>query len=394
MVDACQYLRSVKSLRLPLWLLLENFCRCKERGIVYTLGGPLDLSFSASLRLRRLHAEQSLYQLNLSAGERNDLAALGRELARRFRSLEEPAFLEHASALAQLLPLSLRLGLTKLKTSGTGPDVLIISGMPFDEQKLGKTPSHWRHIHIQSSPTRQEELVFALIASFVGDLFSWATEQNGHLINDILPIEEHERQQIGTGSLQEIEWHTEDSNFQVRPGYLALMCLRNPDRLPTTVATAAAVEKLADWQRELLREKRYRIGSDLAHTGAAESRHPRIYSPALEAQKIAVLSGEGAWPLLRIDRYFVERARTDKLGRMALDALVERFDTDLWELVLEPGDVCLLDNYRVVHGRRSFAPRYDGTDRWLKRLRIARNQPNTPRANEKEGSPAAPRRRR
>ncbi|UFP96549.1 TauD/TfdA family dioxygenase [Gloeobacter morelensis] len=353
-----------------------------------------DLNSCAPLRLRRLHAEQSLYRLDLSASERNELAALGRELARRFRSLEEPTFLEHASELAQLLPLSLRLGLTKLKMPGIGPDVLIISGMPFDEQKLGKTPPHWRHIHVESSPTRQEELIFALIASFVGDVFGWATEQNGHLINDILPIEEHAHQQIGTGSLQEIEWHTEDSHFQVRPGYLALMCLRNPDWLPTTVATAAAVEKLAEWQRELLREKRYRIGSDLSHTGATESRHARIYFPALEAQKIAVLSGESAWPLLRIDRYFVERAHTDKLGRMALDALVERFDTDLWELVLEPGDICLIDNFRVVHGRRPFTPRYNGSDRWLKRLRIARNQTDTPRTNIKEGSPAAARHRR
>ncbi|QMU70179.1 hypothetical protein GXP74_20055 [Streptacidiphilus sp. P02-A3a] len=33
------------------------------------------------------------------------------------------------------------------------------------------------------------------------------------------------------------------------------------------------------------------------------------------------------------------------------------------KVVLEPGDAIFLDNYRVVHGREPFQPRYDGTDR-------------------------------
>ncbi|KOV84203.1 hypothetical protein ADL01_08735 [Streptomyces sp. NRRL WC-3618] len=37
---------------------------------------------------------------------------------------------------------------------------------------------------------------------------------------------------------------------------------------------------------------------------------------------------------------------------------------------LEPGMRCFIDNYRAVHGRASFQARYDGTDRWLKRVSI------------------------
>ena len=40
---------------------------------------------------------------------------------------------------------------------------------------------------------------------------------------------------------------------------------------------------------------------------------------------------------------------------------------------LQPGDIAFIDNYRAVHGRESFRARYDGTDRWLKRLNITRN---------------------
>jgi hypothetical protein len=35
--------------------------------------------------------------------------------------------------------------------------------------------------------------------------------------------------------------------------------------------------------------------------------------------------------------------------------------------------VLFVDNYRAVHGRRPFTARYDGTDRWLKRIGVSRD---------------------
>lgn len=34
---------------------------------------------------------------------------------------------------------------------------------------------------------------------------------------------------------------------------------------------------------------------------------------------------------------------------------------------LDAGEVLLFDNCRLVHGRAPFRPRYDGTDRWLRK---------------------------
>jgi alpha-ketoglutarate-dependent taurine dioxygenase len=36
-------------------------------------------------------------------------------------------------------------------------------------------------------------------------------------------------------------------------------------------------------------------------------------------------------------------------------------------VVLEPGDLLVVDNTVAVHGRSPFPARYDGTDRWLQR---------------------------
>ena len=42
-------------------------------------------------------------------------------------------------------------------------------------------------------------------------------------------------------------------------------------------------------------------------------------------------------------------------------------------IALTPGDICVIDNYKAVHGRKPFRARFDGTDRWLRRLNMARD---------------------
>ena len=45
-------------------------------------------------------------------------------------------------------------------------------------------------------------------------------------------------------------------------------------------------------------------------------------------------------------------------------------DDKIFDLVLASGEFCFLDNFRVVHGRKPFKARHDGTDRWLKRINV------------------------
>ena len=69
----------------------------------------------------------------------------------------------------------------------------------------------------------------------------------------------------------------------------------------------------------------------------------------------------------------MDRLSDDEEAQAALDSLVKSIDENLTDLVIQPGDVLFIDNYRTVHGRRPFAARYDGQDRWLKRINIARD---------------------
>jgi alpha-ketoglutarate-dependent taurine dioxygenase len=48
-------------------------------------------------------------------------------------------------------------------------------------------------------------------------------------------------------------------------------------------------------------------------------------------------------------------------------------DENLTGIALRPGECLFIDNYKAVHGRSSFKAKFDGTDRWLKRINVVRD---------------------
>jgi alpha-ketoglutarate-dependent taurine dioxygenase len=84
-----------------------------------------------------------------------------------------------------------------------------------------------------------------------------------------------------------------------------------------------------------------------------------------------MLFGDPQKPYIRLDPYFT--MPVDDEAGAALNALAKTVDDNLQEVVLKPGDCFFIDNYRIVHGRRAFKARYDGTDRWLKRINLTRD---------------------
>jgi L-asparagine oxygenase len=86
-------------------------------------------------------------------------------------------------------------------------------------------------------------------------------------------------------------------------------------------------------------------------------------------------------PLRRADGHWVlvydellMSALTER-SRAALTRLHEAVRQATRHIVLHTGDLLRLDNSRIVHGRTPFRPRYDGTDRWLKRALVVRSLP-------------------
>lgn len=333
-------------------------------------------------------------KIPLTEPEIHDIQALIDAITADFHSTEDPELLRRVPLLAHELPRRLRTLLLEFKLDEPASGVLVFSGFPIDEERIGPTPAHW---DARTSPcsTLREEICCALLASLLGEPIAWATQQGGHVVHDILPIRGHEGEQLGSGSEQLLWWHTEDAFHNYRGDYLQMFCLRNPDRVPTTIGTLEGV-RLDPHNLELLFEPLYTILPDESHlpknrpptAGEAEpsASYERIQAMQTQPPKLPVLFGDPGSPYVRLDPYFMSRVEDPPEAQEALDALVQAVNAGLWDLVLEPGDVCFIDNYRVVHGRKPFKARYDGRDRWLKRLNIARDLRKSRSARESSAS--------
>jgi Fe(II)/alpha-ketoglutarate-dependent arginine beta-hydroxylase len=317
----------------------------------------------------------------LTRSEAKSIESLLSHITDRYASAEDLDFLKEAALYAHDLPWRVRVFLNRFKAEEFPSAVCMISGYEIDQVKIGKTPEHWR-IRSDVSRTLEESVLLVLFSSLLGDVFGWATQQDGHIIHDILPIQGHQNEQIGTGSEQEITWHNEDAFHPYRGDYVALMCLRNPDRVPTTIAAIDLLD-LDDEIMTVLFEPRFIIRPDYSHAKEFNSgdnggdvnghaRFERIDETSKEHQKSAVLFGDRSSAYIRIDPFFMDTLNDSK-AQFALDTLVAMIDCMLYEVVLSPGDFCFIDNYRAVHGRKPFKARFDGTDRWLKRLNITRD---------------------
>jgi Fe(II)/alpha-ketoglutarate-dependent arginine beta-hydroxylase len=319
-------------------------------------------------------------RLILDAAEVSAIRALLAELTSRYGSAEDEGFLRNVSVFAHELPRRVRVFLNDFKQLEPAPGVCVISGYPVEDARIGPTPQHWK-TKGGVSPTLAEEMLFLLFASALGEVFGWATQQGGRLIHEVLPIKGDEDRQIGTGSEQTIWWHNEDAFHPYRGDYVGLMCLRNPDRVPTTFASVDMLELDPEVARTLS-EPRYTIRPDESH-GAADGGHHGADDDTLKGayrhveemlnnpRPQPVLLGHPRSPYLRLDPYFMPPG--DEVSQRALDSLIREIDSKLSEVVLRPGDFLFVDNYRAVHGRKSFKARYDGADRWLKRINVTRD---------------------
>ncbi len=92
-----------------------------------------------------------------------------------------------------------------------------------------------------------------------------------------------------------------------------------------------------------------------------------------DPQHVALLSGDFDSPYLSIDPFYMDIPAGDPQALAAFEAVCAALESRLAEVVLRPGEILFVDNYRAVHGRKPFRARYDGTDRWLKRINIARD---------------------
>lgn len=315
---------------------------------------------------------------SLDAAEVLQIDALLASLSREYLSADDLRLLTNAADIARQLPP----GVVRFFREFYGyerPSYVRIDGLPIIQSAIGPTPQRWSDVG-DDRRTLREDIYLILLGALLGEVFGWGTLQSGTLIHTIVPAREAEQTQSSQGSVANLDWHIEDAFHPNRCDYVGLLCLRNPDRVATTVASVEALRLLSPSDIQTLSEPRYLIRPDGEHLRGAkglarleECRVPQIEDYESFAQPCSILFGAGAEPYLRINPPFMAALHGDDDAHSALQRAIAVLDHSLQDVHLTAGEALFVDNYRCVHGRRSFVPKYDGHDRWLRKITISRD---------------------
>ena len=205
------------------------------------------------------------------------------------------------------------------------------------------------------NPVSERSLTAA--ASTLGSPVGYLPEQDGTLVQNLLPTPGSADRQTSTSSKVTLAFHTETAFHPHLPRYLVLLCLRgDPAATTTWCAVDDALAGMPPTLVSVLREPRFRCGVDESFTDG---------TPAGLLPPRPVLWGDPDAPSWTFDADLM--IGTDLEAQFALEVLSAAVEERQQGIVLEAGDLLVIDNTLVVHGRSPFPARFDGTDRWLQR---------------------------
>lgn len=309
------------------------------------------------------------FRIDLTPGERDFLDAECERSGFSVRSgpLDDEDLLTTAELMGCRLPKRVIRVLRRFRRQGGELGGLVIGNVPLD-RVVPPTPGpaywpDWTEIPVAT-------FTQLAITSVLGDIISYADEKDGRLVQDIVPVKGAEHRQENTGTVP-LELHTEDGFHPYKPDFITLLCLRPDHEKAARTLLGAAVQVVPLLSAECIRTLRQPLFR-LRASSSFGDRNASVRTPPLP-----VLSGPADGPEIVADFHAMEPV--DSRAQQAFDQLHSALLPLLTGLVLDRGDLLVIDNRAAVHGRTGFDARMDGTDRWLRRcfavadLRLSRS---------------------
>lgn len=244
----------------------------------------------------------------------------------------------------------------------------------YRNQRIGEIPPTPATSIIDDSVTPECIRVLREYGSILGHPVSYAQEQNGRLIQNLVPVHKTEYQQISTSSKVELEMHTESSFHPYRPSYVLLLCLRGDNAVATTYADDfEIIPKLSQEAISVLQKKWFTTQIDQSFW-SNEQPDVHVHTPILEKT-----NHDSDWKMT-YDSWFMKavgdgNGESRPQAERALGEIRDAVNSSIKEVVLKSGDLLIINNDCTIHGRKPFQPRYDGTDRWVQRMLVIREMP-------------------
>jgi len=292
-----------------------------------------------------------------------DAAPIGADRGR----LDE-ALVHEAAMRGRSLPIAVDDALARFASRSNRAGALLIRNVPIGA--LPPTPG------APGEPTDKDlatELALLTVARRLGEPVGYVPEHGGRIVQNIVPTRGDADRQTSTSSRSNLMFHTETAFHPHRPRYLLLLCLRGD---PTAKTTMASVHDLFDVLPtaavEAMFEPRYRTAVDASFLGDRANELGPI---------MPLVTGTTESPTFVFDADLTIGIDPD--AQLVVDTVRDAIDQCQRDLVLEPGDLLVIDNNVAVHGRSPFTPRFDGHDRWLQRSFVVADL--APSAGERSG---------
>lgn len=199
-------------------------------------------------------------------------------------------------------------------------------------------------------------------ASRYGFPISYAQEQEGNIIQNIFPIQKTETQQISTSSKTELGLHTETAFHPYKPTTVLLLCLRgDPEAVTTYAYVDEIVKHITPMMLNTLTQPWFTTSID--ESFRTEGQPDMELTCSILREEVCGLN-----PLYEITYDEALMKATNAQAEEALNELREAIKKCTQKIVLDTGDLLVINNKTTIHGRRPFQARYDGTDRWVQRM--------------------------
>ncbi|MGA8164964.1 MAG: TauD/TfdA family dioxygenase [Waddliaceae bacterium] len=273
---------------------------------------------------------------------------------------EQEKFLEMARQRHEdLLIHEVKYLLHSFKERATEKCYLYFSGLPVD-QELIQTVTLELPVRKKSFIS---EFCLATFATFLGEPFNYIQEESGNLYRNIRPQVANVDEQTSDSSRSILELHTETAFHPLKPDFLMLYCLRTDrdGQAYTLLSDLSKVLNELDEETILeLQKPQFKAGIDFSFGNIHGDKYPEKAEPILykEAEE---------W---RVTYEHLMIASTSR-GEKAIEQMTEAVKKVQEKVLLQPGELLIVDNKRAIHGRTSFHMYGDGYDRWLQRTYVS-----------------------
>jgi L-asparagine oxygenase len=325
-----------------------------------SLPQPATLVYTRAALQHEVPLGPSIETLSVGDAARKALLRGGLQMPSPYGLDVEDALCASLRLAAALAPAELVRRVRAFASDPRHKGALVVRGLPVDPA-LCPTPADGGRA-IDKSTFVSESLLLGL-TQLIGQPFGFNALKRGELVHNICPVRGSENSQSNEGSEIDFDFHIESAFSELRPAHLALFCLRadHDGAAQTTLISAQrAYDALPAATRAILRQPLY-------VTRAPESWKELHARRASSDPRPAIVGPEG---MVELCANLQSTAGVTAESQQAMaDLAAALHDPELVESVrLRPGDLLIIDNRKVLHGRTTFKARHDGHDRWLQRV--------------------------